>query len=89
MADCNKKKVNLLVAGTEFNFQVGIDEFTQYQNEFTPLSKVAPSENFLMRCVNNDQREELTGLCDAGYAVDIAGAVAGEFKPEISITVKK
>ncbi len=89
MADESKKKVTLEVGATEFNFAVGIAEFTAYQNEFLPNNKVAPSENFLVKCVHPDQRDALVALCDQGLAVEIAQHVAGEFRPDLAIRVKK
>lgn len=89
MAASNKKNVTLKVADTEFNFAVGIAEFNSFQNEFLPNNKVAPSENFLTRCVKQEQREKLTELCDQGLAIDLAQMVAAEFKPEVKIEVKK
>lgn len=89
MAESNKKTVDLLVGETELNFKVGLAEFTSYQNEFMPNNKVAPSENFLMRCVQNDQKEALADFCDQGLAVELASAVAEQFKPAVTITVKK
>lgn len=89
MADSNKKPVVVQVGETEFKFKVGLTEFTAYQNEFMPNNKVAPSENFLTRCVQPDQKEKLAEYCDQGLAVELASAVATEFKPEVEITVKK
>lgn len=89
MSATAKKKVALTVGENEFNFEVGIGEFTQFQNEFLPNNKVAPSENFLTRCVKPDQRDALADILDQGYAVELAQLVAGEFKPEIKIEVKK
>lgn len=89
MAENSKKKVKLEVGKNAFDFQVGLAEFTAYQNEFMPNNKVAPSENFLMRCAHPEQKEAITELCDQGLAVEMASAVAEEFKPDVEIKVKK
>ncbi|QQD22282.1 hypothetical protein GJQ54_11115 [Oceanospirillaceae bacterium ASx5O] len=89
MADESKKKVTLEVGAQEFNFAVGIAEFTAFQNEFLPNNKVAPSENFLMKCVHPEQRDALIKLCDQGLAAELAQHVAGEFRPDLAIRVKK
>lgn len=89
MAESSKKKVTLEVGKSAFDFQVGLAEFTAYQNEFMPNNKVAPSENFLMRCAHPEQKEAIAELCDQGLAIEMASAVAEEFKPDVAIKVKK
>lgn len=89
MAASNKKQVTLDVAGEELKFEVGIKEFTDYQNQFMPNNKVAPSENFLTFCSVGEQKDQLIDLFDRGYGVELAQIVAAEFKPEITIEVKK
>ena len=89
MSATNKKRVTVKAGSNELKFEVGIAEFTAFQNEFMPNNKVAPSENFLMKCVHPEQRDALAELCDQGFAIDLAQIVAGEFRPEISISVKK
>ena len=85
----NKTKVVLEVGAQSLEFSVGIKEFNDYQNELLPDNKVAPSENFLAKCIKPEQKEDLFKLCDQGCGLEMAQLVAGEFKPDLEIKVKK
>jgi hypothetical protein len=89
MAKANKKEVVLTVGEAELRFAVGINEFNGLQNEMLPNNKVAPSENFLVKCVHPDDKEKMLDYCDQGFAIDMASMVAEQFKPEVVISVKK
>ena len=89
MPKANKKDVVLNVGEDELRFAVGINEFNGLQNEMLPNNKVAPSENFLVKCVHSDDKEKMLDWCDKGFAVELAQAVAEQFKPEVVISVKK
>lgn len=89
MAKANKKDVVLNVGEAELRFAVGINEFNGLQNEMLPNNKVAPSENFLVKCVHPDDKEKMLDYCDQGFAIDMASMVAEQFKPEVVISVKK
>lgn len=83
------KEVIIKVDTDELRFSVGITAFNTYQNDFLPNSKIAPSENFLARCVHPDDADKVTKLCDQGFTLDLATMVADEFKPDIVLAVKK
>ena len=85
----NKKVVEIEANGDTLKFQVGLLEFNNFQNDFLPNSKVAPSVNFLNVCIDDTQKEALNELCDQGFAVDLAQMVASEFKPDIQLRIKK
>lgn len=89
MAKANKKDVVLNVGEDELRFAVGINEFNGLQNEMLPNNKIAPSENFLVKCVHPDDQEKMIDWCDKGFAIDMASMVAEQFKPEVVISVKK
>lgn len=89
MAKQNKKDVKILIGEDKLRFAVGINEFNGLQNEMLPNNKVAPSENFLVKCVHPDDEEKMIDWCDQGFAIELAQMVAEEFKPEVVISVKK
>lgn len=85
-----EKKVTLSIGGTEFNFKVTTQDFNNYVNRITAESKVAPSVNFLRACLlDREKKETLNDLIDRGYALDIAGKLMEEYRPELEIEVKK
>ena len=48
------------------------------------------SINLVRGClVNKEQKDALNDLIDRGYALDIAGRLLEEFRPELEIEVKK
>ncbi len=89
MADTAKKKITLCAGKAELKFQVGISEFNKLQNDMLPNNKVAPSENFLMSCIDDSQKKELVVLFDQGFGLELSALVVAEFKPEMELTVKK
>jgi hypothetical protein len=89
MAATSKKKVVLNVGEGELRFEVGINEFNALQNEMMPNNKVAPSENFLVKCSHPEDKDKLIEYCDQGFAIDLAQLVAEQFKPALEISVKK
>jgi len=89
MAQTNKKKIVIEGANSPLKFEVGITEFNKLQNDMLPTNKVAPSENFLMSCIDDSQKDYLVELFDQGLGLDLASIVAEKFKPEMVFTVKK
>ena len=91
MAD--KKQIGtpviLEIGKKDLRFGVTITAFNDYQDEFMPNLKVAPSENFLFKCVHPEEKEEVLNLCNQGYTIELAQMVASEFKPALEIKVKK
>jgi hypothetical protein len=86
-----KKLVEIVIGKTTYKFLVGINEFNEYQDSMLPNHKVAPSENFLVACVQggDEVKETLVELFEQGHALQLAGLLAGEFKPALEISVKK
>ena len=89
MSKSGLKKVVLTVGGKDLTFNVGLTAFNEYQNEFLPQSKVAPSENFLVKCVEEQDKDQLLEYCDQGFTIELASMVAAEFKPSLELKVKK
>jgi len=84
-----KTNVTIEAGEDELKFKVGLTEFTQFQNEFMPNNKVAPSVNFLNKCVDEEHRDAVNTLCDQGMAIELAQLVSSEFQPAIELKVKK
>ena len=56
----------------------------------TMTDKVVPAENFLRRTLaDKAQKPLLDELCNAGLTLELAGSVIQEFRPQVTITVKK
>ena len=66
------------------------EDYNRYINELKPDDKVAPSERLLRRTlVDKEQTPALNALFDQGLAVEMAGWLAQEFRPQVEILVKK
>ncbi len=89
MAQSSKKKIVIEGGKSPLKFDVGVTAFNKLQNDMLPTNKVAPSENFLMACIDDSQKDYLVELFDQGLGLDLAQLVAEQFKPEIKFTVKK
>lgn len=89
MAEKSGKKIELEVGDASLTFRVSLEDYHNYQNAFMPDNKVAPSANFLKRTVESGSKDTLQGYLDQGLTVELASAVASEFKPDLEIRVKK
>lgn len=88
MAQPTAEKITLKVGQAEFRFQVTGLAFNSFQNAFMPDSKVAPANNFLMETIHPDDKAALLPYLEK-YAIDLANAVAEQYKPKLDISVKK
>ena len=85
-----EKKISLTVNDKPLNFTVTLADYNKYVNELTPINKVAPGRNFLMRCVDADSRDALREMIDLpGVGLQIASALLEEHMPDVHITVGK
>ncbi len=84
------KRIQLLVDGEAVDFDVSLSAYNAYVNAMTPNNKVAPSHNFLMRVVCDEDRETLKAfLALPGAALDIVGALLEEYQPQLNVVVGK
>ena len=84
------KKIILTANDSQLTFNVTLADYNRYINELTPINKVAPARNFLMRTVDADSKDALRALVDLpGVGVQLAMALLDEYMPEVSITVGK
>ncbi len=84
----SEKLINLEINDANYRFNVSLNEYHRYINNFNFSNKVTPSDQFVTACVHPDDSEALIDLLDQGYAVEIASTLAMEFKPELDIKVK-
>ena len=72
-------------------FDIGREDYNKYINSITQSNKVAPSHNFLMATVNENQKATLREFLDntPGAEVQLAGALLEEYTPDLSFVVKK
>ena len=86
----NHKEITLIAGDKELKFNVGISEYNRYLDEMTMTDKVVTAENFLRRTLaDKAQKPLLDELCNAGLTLELAGSVIQEFRPQVTITVKK
>ena len=85
-----EKKITLTVNDNPLNFTVSLADYNKYVNELTPINKVTPARNFLMRTVDADSKDALREMVDLpGVGVQLAMTLLDEYMPEVSITVGK
>lgn len=82
--------LDVTVNDTKLVFNVSLADFNAYTNEMQPGNKVGPSNNFLMRTVDKDSREQLKDLLlMPGMVLELATAIVQEYKPAVQISVGK
>lgn len=85
-----EKKITLTVNDQPLNFTVTLAGYNKYVNELTPINKVAPARNFLMRSVDTDSKDALREVVDLpGVGVQLAMALLDEYMPDVNIVVGK
>ncbi len=84
------QKIVLTVDEQDLTFDIELSDYNAYVNGMSPTNKVAPSHNFLMRTIEDADRDTLkTFLKLPGAPLDIAGALLEEYQPHLNITVGK
>jgi len=91
MSDKNRQELTLELDGKDVDFTVTREHFNRYTNDINMNDKVAPSQQFVMRCVEDDSKEDLKQYIKdtPGSEIELAGALSSEYKPDIEIVVKK
>lgn len=87
-----KKSIVLTIAGTDYNFNVNVQNHSDIMDSMVRgESMTATSHNFLMRTIDDKQKEQLKTLLagSPGAEITIATMVKTEFAPTLEITVKK
>ncbi|MDP9518546.1 MULTISPECIES: putative phage tail assembly chaperone [Pseudomonas] len=86
----NSREITLELGDKEFSFALSPQDVTKYFNAMTATNKVAPSFNLLSTTVKQEQRAELRELlANPVMTMQIAGALLGEYAPDVEIIVKK
>ena len=87
-----KSLIILLIAGTEFKFNVTVQNHSDFiDSAARGESMTAASHNFVMRTIDDSQKEEFKKLLETspGAELQIAGNLKAEFSPVLEISVKK
>jgi hypothetical protein len=86
----NTQELAIEVAGHDINITLTREHFNKFTNEMSMSDKVAPSHNFLARCVDADSKTALMEYINAtpGSEIELAGALSGAYKPDTQIVVK-
>ncbi len=89
MSEVNRA-ITLEVGTAEFTFNLTPQDVTKYFNATTQNNKVAPANNLLVSTVDQEQRASLKPLLANPVTVmELAGALLGEYSPDVEIIVKK
>lgn len=84
------KEITLAIGDSDLKFKVDTAEYNRYLDEMGMNDKVVPAENFLRRTLaDKEQRPLLDEACDDGLTLELAGSLVKEFRPQVTITVKK
>ncbi|MDG9666726.1 putative phage tail assembly chaperone [Hahella sp. CR1] len=91
MSNPTTQLIDVSAAGQDFSFNVTREAYNKYVNAVTPTNKIAPSHNFLVGTVAQEQRDALVKLIrdTPGAEVQLAGAVLEEYTPDLGIVAKK
>jgi len=87
----SKTTITLVIAGTEFTFNVGVSDYNRFINNIGGKNKVAPAHNLCSQTLDEDSDSEalLELLKQPGVPFEIAEALIEKIVPELNITVKK
>lgn len=85
-----RREITLEVGTREFTFTLEPVDVSKYFNHLTPSNKVAPANNLLTQTVKQEQLASLRPLlANPVTTLQLAGALLGEYSPDLEITVKK
>ena len=89
------QQTTVVINDKEISFSIGVEDYNRYLNEQMPNDKVAPAYNFLIRTVDEKQKEELKKLImvdgkpNGLVVVQVAGSLAADFAGGVQISIKK
>lgn len=85
-----EKNITLTVNGQALHFEVNSAKHKKYINEVMPNNKVGPAENFLRRCIVNEDKEALNTILGLpGATMQLLSTIMDEFMPDMEIEVGK
>lgn len=87
----NSSKIIVVTMGDkELTFNVTLDDWNRCVNALQPDNKVSPMHNFLINTANDDAtKQSVNQAYQEALTSELFGVVSSEFKPKVSITVKK
>lgn len=75
---------------SKLTFHVDTDDYCKFVNETMPNNKISPMHNFLVRTVDDADKERLQELLkNPANTTTLAGEVLEEYKPDIQVIAKK
>lgn len=89
------QQTTVTINDQDFDFSIGVDEYNRYINETNPNDKVAPAFNFLMRTVNEKQKEDFKKVVlvdnkPNGFLVmQVVGEMVGDVTGKVKVSLKK
>lgn len=90
MKNENATTITLTIAGADIRFTPTEAIYNKYVNEMAMDNKVAPTKNYLMRCVHPEDKENLEKIIHLpNAAIQIAAKLNEDFVVDLDITVKK
>lgn len=86
-----KNTIELTIAGTDFKFNVTPTAHGDYIDAISRGTVSAASHNFVMRTIDDSQKEQIKKLLEdsPGGSLQIAGELRAAYSPTLAITVKK
>ena len=91
MSKSNEQKIELSISDQNFTFLVSRESYNKYINSVGPTNKVAPSHNFLISTVVDEDCERLKALIEnnPGSEILITAEVLSVYMPDLNIVAKK
>jgi hypothetical protein len=87
-----KKTIILTIAGTDFSFNVTVQDHSDVVDAVTRgESATAASHNFVMRTIEDKQKDDFKKVLEKspGAELQIATMVKNEYSPALEMSVKK
>jgi Phage tail assembly chaperone len=87
----NLQQFSVTILGANLTFNVGREDYNKYINSITQKEKVAPSHNFLINTIAQENADQLNAILseNPGSEVQIAADILEAYTPDLGIVVKK
>lgn len=82
------KEIKIKINGQALTFLVTAEAYKKYVNESTPLNKIAPARNLLVRCVVPADKDALQTLLEMpSVDLQVASHLMDQYLPDLEIEV--
>ena len=88
-------QTTITINDQDFDFEIGPDDYNRFINESTPTDKVAPAFNFLMRTINEKQKDDfkkvvlVDGKPNGFLVMQISGEMIADYSGGVTVSLKK